>query len=187
MDLFSLVSTIISALAIFISVFGILHNEIWQRKIRKNDIKPIIYPNFVDCYTEGYVPQIIYRFENIFGENVQFYLKLKNIGKGRATNINISYTNDLCQVMANTFPLTINMNEEYIFCILVENVSVDNEFYIDISYDDIDGNSYCKLMEGIYLKMDGEYCPRMTNVSQGNAKRKNPSHSTSARYIEEEL
>ena len=180
-------SVIISVCALFVSIFAVLRNEIWQKRNRKNDIKPFINLNFVDCYTEGYVPQIWYQFENQLGKDVQFYLKIENIGIGMASNIKVYYTNDFYQIEAGTFPLTIKPGDSYILTILAEKVTIDNEFQIDVSYEDIDGNVYYISSKGIYLQYEKEYHPRMTNIIVGKDIYIKPSRVIAARYIEEEI
>jgi hypothetical protein len=183
----SIISIVISFFALLISIIGVLNNEIWQKKNRKNDIKPLVNMNFVDSYTEGYVPQIRYEFDNKLGEDVQFYLKLKNDGLGMALNIKICYTNDLYQIMAGTFPLTIRPGDAYILTVLAQKITINNEFQIDVSYEDIDKNVYYVSSKGVYLKLGDEYRPTITSINIGNKKCIKPNSITAAKYIEEEI
>ena len=51
MEKYSIASLLISILAFGVSVINVIRSEIWNRKNRKNDIKPVLGLSFVDCYT----------------------------------------------------------------------------------------------------------------------------------------
>lgn len=183
----SIISITISIVAILVSIIGVVFNNIWQIKNRKNDIKPMIILNFLDCYTEGYVPQIKYEADNKLGENAQFYLKLNNVGLGSALNIKIYYTDDLIQYVAHTFPLAIKADANNILTIYVEDIILGKEFSIDVSYEDIDGNKYYSSQNGIWaLYGEKEYRPIKT-YTEKKIPILNPQKTTYAKYIEEEL
>lgn len=183
----SIISLIISILALLISILNIIRNEIWNRKNRKNDIKPVLGLNFVDCYTEGIVPSIHFDLDNNTSLLSEIYLKLNNYGMGTATNIKIYYSDNSNQILAHTFPLIIKSGEKAILKIDVNGISIDSKLEIDVTYEDIDNNEYFVGIEGVYLRYGDELRPKAASQNLRKKKKMNPKQSTIVKYIEEEL
>lgn len=187
MNVYSIISLIVSILALLISILNVFRNEIWNRKNRKNDIKPVLGLNFVECYTEGIVPNIQFDLDNNTSLLSQIYLKLVNYGVGTATNIKIYYSDNNQQMLAYTFPLKIKAGEKTILMIEVNGISIDKELKIDVTYEDIDNNEYFVEIEGIYLSYGDALRPKVTSYNSKKMKKIYPQQSTTAKYIEEEL
>ena len=160
MEKYSIASLLISILAFGVSVINVIRSEIWNRKNRKNDIKPVLGLSFVDCYTEGTVPNIQLKLNNNTSLFSHIYLKLNNFGMGVAVNIKIYYSDNNSQILVSTFPLIIRASEQRILMIDVNEISIDKLLKLDIIYEDIDTNEYFVGVEGIYMSYGNELRPR---------------------------
>ncbi|RHC63615.1 hypothetical protein DW833_09510 [Anaerobutyricum hallii] len=187
MEKYSIASLLISILAFGVSVINVIRSEIWNRKNRKNDIKPVLGLSFVDCYTEGTVPNIQLKLNNNTALFSHIYLKLNNFGMGVAVNIKIYYSDNNSQILVSTFPLIIRASEQRILMIDVNEISIDKLLKLDIIYEDIDTNEYFVGVEGIYMSYGNELRPRITSYNLRKKQKLNPQQRIMAKYIEGEL
>ena len=185
------VSIAISIIALLVSIFNIVRQELWNKKNRINSIKPILCLNTLESYKEGYVPSAIINFKHEDGINFYIYLKLSNIGSGNASNILIELKNKNCSVVVSTSPLVIKFGEKRKLQIAIQGFnkgSLDNrDLDITVYYKDIDGNNYSVDGSIIILKKMKEYnC--LTNY-YGDVRRvkKMPKPNVRAKYIDEEF
>ncbi len=161
------ISVAISILALVISLLQLFFYRKDEKVHRKNDIKPILKCESVQCFSEGYVPNSRWSLEMENGIYVPIYLIINNIGVGSTIKyiINISIENELCHRIL--VPSVIKSDEREQLLIVLENVDKEyllkKRLYLDLKYYDLDGNQYITKLSGVFLMMGEELFYRITD------------------------
>lgn len=194
---FDALASLFAGITAFLSLVTIIVNSRQFRKIKKDEVRPYLIANFVECFTEGYAPQVQVNFESKTEKSCQVFLKLTNIGVGVARDIVCIYSDGKNPSQAFVArPFFLESKQKTIFNFYFNHIIVNNEgmdscdFTYDIYYKDILNNSYKMNIEAVYLEKNNTWEPYLVEaVDEPKAVKKinYPKDIHRIKYIEEEL